>query len=99
MEYFNKLGEANIDIKIRQEPRGVVMEDGMPKRFAGIISTVETSYAFIIRDGLQDLIFSHSTYNNRLEWDKLRYHMRVSFDLAFNYKGPVAENIAKEWLS
>lgn len=96
MELFKQLGSLNIDNRIKQEPRGTVVENGTNKIFLGTVSTLETSYSFITRDSYQDSIFTYVNYNDKDEWENLRYHMRVKFNLAFNFKGPVALNVAKE---
>jgi tetratricopeptide (TPR) repeat protein len=95
-EIFGTLNEANIDTKVKKEPRGIVLEKKIPKRFLGTISTVEASYAFIVRDQYQDWIFTHFLYNNKFDWKKLKSQKRISFELAFNYRGPVALNILEE---
>jgi tetratricopeptide (TPR) repeat protein len=95
-EIFRRLGEANIDIRIKKEPRGAVKEGVMPVRYTGSIQKIESSYGFIIRDGYQDRIFAHCLYTNEEEWKVLKPHMRVSFELAFNYRGPFALNVKKE---
>jgi tetratricopeptide (TPR) repeat protein len=93
---FRTLGEANIDIRIKRQPRGVVKDDRGPLRFTGTVSRIESSYAFIIRDGYQDRIFTYQDFNQEKEWDKLTTQGRVSFQLAFNYRGPCALNITEE---
>ncbi len=96
MKVFNNLGEVNIDIRTKSEPRGIVMENNSPKRYSGVITKVEASYAFINRDVYQDSIFCHSKFTNEKEWTKLRYNKRVTFELAFNFRGPFAINIREE---
>lgn len=95
-EVFKILGDINIDVRVKNEPRGIVKEGDKVKRFSGIISNMQASFAFIIRDEYQDLIFTHLNYNDEKEWIKLTYHKRVSYDLAFNYRGPIAINILPE---
>jgi hypothetical protein len=65
-------------------------------KFTGTISRIESSYAFIIRDGYQDRIFTYQDYNQEKEWLKLRTQNRVSFHLAFTYRGPCALNVIQE---
>ena len=93
---FRTLEEANIDVRIKRQPRGVVKDDCGPLRFTGTVSRIESSYAFIIRDGYQDRIFTYQDFNQEKEWDKLTTQGRVSFQLAFNYRGPCALNITEE---
>ena len=96
IELFQRLSDVNIDSRVKREPRGIVTENDVPKRFAGIVSKIEASYAFIIRDEIQDAIFTYSAHNDPNEWNKLSYHKRVKFDLGFNYRGPYALNVSLE---
>jgi cold shock CspA family protein len=68
----------------------------VPSRYKGTIHSIESSYGFIIRDGYQDRIFTYHRHNDTDEWKKLKTQMRVSFELAFNYRGPIALNVRKE---
>lgn len=95
-EIFRKLGEAHIDARIKKEPRGVVVENDKPVRFTGTVSNIEASYGFIVRDGLNDRIFTHVRYSKSIQWQKLKPHKRVSFELGFNYRGPCAINLWSE---
>jgi tetratricopeptide (TPR) repeat protein len=93
---FRSLGQANIDIRTKIQPRGVVKDDRGPLRFTGTVSRIESSYAFIIRDGYQDRIFTYRDFNQEKEWDKLTTQDRVSFQLGFTYRGPCALNVMEE---
>jgi tetratricopeptide (TPR) repeat protein len=95
-DIFKRLGDINIDSRTKNLPRSKVLENNAPKRFSGIVSVKQSTYAFIIRDELQDNIFTHQSYNGEKEWDSLSYHKRVIFDLAFNYRGPVATHVRNE---
>jgi len=95
-ELFQRLSDVNIDGRIKGKPRGIVSENDTPKRFTGIVSKIEASYAFIIRDEIQDAIFTYSSDNDPNEWTKLSYHKRVKFTLGFNYRGPYALNVSLE---
>ena len=95
-EIFKKLAELNIDTRIKKEPRGVVKVGDVPSRYKGTILTMESSYGFIVRDGYQDRIFTHCLYTIKDEWKHLEPQIRVSFELAFNYRGPIALNIRRE---
>ncbi len=96
LEVFRKLGEAHIDSRIKKEPRGVVKENNRPVRFTGTVSNIEASYGFIIREGLNDRIFTHVRYSEPTQWQKLKPNRRVSFELGFNYRGPFAINVRGE---
>ncbi len=93
-QIFYQLGKARLDIRIRQKPRGKVYKDKKLVEFNGIISRKEANYAFITRDKFQDSIFTHRKYNEN--WESLMPDMRVNFNLAFNYRGPFAQNVSEE---
>ena len=93
LRIFQRLGNVNIDSRVKHFVRGLVMENNDVKRMSGMVLNVETTYAYIIRDGLQDKIYSYASLTEEKEWNKLRYHTRVTFDLGFNYYGPIAQNI------
>ncbi len=96
LKIFNYLKNQNIDNRIKQNVRGVVKENGKVKLFSGVISRLETSYAFIIRDEKQDRIFTHISQNNYDEWKNLSTGRRVVFNLTFNYRGPQALKVCLE---
>lgn len=93
---FRKLGEVNIDNRDKKKPRGKIMKDGAAMKFLGTIQKMEASYAFIIRDGWNDKIFTPKNLSDEREWRNLKPARRVSFELSFNYKGPVALNVRLE---
>jgi len=95
-QIYRKLNEVNIDLKIKQEPRGIIYENNAEKRFSGYISKVELSYGFIVRDQYQDEIYTHNRYSDEVIWNMLKYHKRITFNLAFNFHGPIAINIQEE---
>lgn len=63
--------------------------------YHGIINSLEASYGFLFRDEFQDRIFTHK-YHSKEYWHDLSFHKRVIFNLAFNYRGPIAINIRPE---
>lgn len=96
LKIFNYLKNQNIDNRIKQNVRGVVKENGKIKLFSGVISRLEASYAFIVRDKKQDRIFTHISQNNYDEWKNLSTGRRVVFNLTFNYRGPQALKVCLE---
>jgi len=96
LEVFNSLKNQNIDSRIKQKLRGIVKEGGKLKIFSGVISGLESSYLFILRDERQDRIFSHKSQDEKNIWQNLSTGRRVIFNLAFNYRGPQAFNISLE---
>ena len=97
MQLFAKLADAPVDIKLKKGSRAPVVDGNeIPVRFLGTVSRVESSYAFIIRDGPQDRLFAHCLSSEPLFWNMLRMQLRVTFEIAFNYRGPVVVNLQPE---
>lgn len=97
-QYFQELSKASISPSIRSKPRAKIRDNGSLVRFKGSISTIESQYGFIKRDGTGDDIFYYKFENLTSErnWDNLTKHKRVSFNIAFNFKGPIAVNVRIE---
>lgn len=95
-EFFNILRNLHIDNRVKKELRGILKDDEKIERFSGTVTKIENSYCFILRDGIQDSIFSHITSNDRKEWSKISVSRRVVFSLAFNFRGPQAIKILLE---
>lgn len=91
-EIFEYLGSVNIDSTAKQKPQEISKKNDQIIRYEGVISRLEANYCFIIRDTFQDTVFSHKKFNKKI-WHELRTSKRVSFQLAFNYKGPFALDI------
>jgi tetratricopeptide (TPR) repeat protein len=95
-EIFKNLSDANIDIRLKREPRGKLKKDRESVRYSGAVTRIEATYGFIQRDGYGDRIFIYRYHNHALEWEKLEFQTRVTFELAFNYRGPVALEVMLE---
>jgi len=95
-EVFRSMSEANIDIRLKRDPRGTFTKESKAIRFSGSISRIETSYGFILRDGLGDRLFMYRYHKHRSNWEELKPQRRVTFELAFNYRGPVALDVMLE---
>ena len=93
---FNRIANANIDMRIKKEPRGIVTANLEKQLFSGIVSRLEASYCFIKRDKYQDTIFSYKTFSEEVDWQSLSFNQRVSFYLAFNFRGAFAVNLSNE---
>lgn len=96
-QIFRYLSDASIDVRIKREPRGILLEDGRPKTFRGVLTKKEYSYGFILCDGTQDLIYSHEIFSVPKTWDGLGVNQRVFFNMGFNYRGAVAMNLQPEY--
>jgi hypothetical protein len=64
--------------------------------FSGKIFKKEAHFTYIIRDGVEDKIYSYHYHSKSDEWNKLNYNKRVVYELAFNYYGAYALNIRGE---
>ena len=95
---YNLLRGTNLDVRIKREPRGVVYDHDLLVDYHGVISALEASYGFVLRDRYQDRIFFHK-YHSKEYWQSFAMHKRVMFNLAFNFRGPVAINIRPETIN
>jgi hypothetical protein len=96
-EIFRSLSEARIDIRVKREPRGIIInEEGKNKKYSGILTKKEYSYGFIMCDGIHELVYCNRLHSIHYIWDKLRANQRVIFELGFNYMGPIAISITSE---
>lgn len=91
---YDTLANARVDPRTRDMPQGVVKStEGKPISFHGTVDWVEASYLFIVRDGANDRIFAHRENSDQEEWLRFKAFTRVSFNLAFAYRGPIAVGI------
>ena len=96
-DHFERLKFANVDVATKNSPRGSVRNSaGEPIEFTGSIIGKESTFAFVRRDRYSDGLFTHKSYNPELDWEALRQGKRVRFNMAFNYKGPVATHLDLE---
>lgn len=95
-DYFRSLRDANVPVIVRQKPRGIVKENNKPIKFFGTISTMEASYGFITRDERNEDVFLSRFSQHISTWEDLYRGKRVKFELAFNYRGPIALKVEDE---
>jgi tetratricopeptide (TPR) repeat protein len=93
---FKRLRDIDIDYRVKNEVRGLVKENNVPIRYSGIVRNLDSTFGFIIRDGFQDVLFAHRAHTNQDVWDTLRGNSRITFELAFTYRGPSAIKIKLE---
>jgi tetratricopeptide (TPR) repeat protein len=96
LDIFKRLSEAKIDGRIKRKARGKVTDETGIIRYTGTVQRLETSYAFIRRDGLNDRVFAHHENSSTEQWRELRPQYRVSFKMAFNYRGAIALDVKIE---
>lgn len=95
-KYFKNLGQAYLNPEVKNLIRGIIVENGNPVIFRGVVTKKEHSFSFINRDGYQDAIFVHIDDVKESIWEKLREGDRVYFEMGFSYRGPRAQNLKKE---
>jgi tetratricopeptide (TPR) repeat protein len=92
---FDSLKTARVDIETKRKPQGLVYSDnGKLEVFKGTISKVEHSFSFLNMDGTQASAFIYRFYDHGFDWDTLHTGDRVIFNLGFNFRGPIAVNVA-----
>lgn len=85
---FAELSEAHVSYEERNLP-------SMPLegRFWGTIVHISGSYGFVRRDGSGDDLYLSPRSVDDADWSILRNGSRVSFRIAFNYKGAMATEV------
>jgi len=91
-EVFDQIGKANVDPEVKYKPRGIISSSGKDTIFTGIIHRKEFSYGLVRRSDFGDVIYFNRHFEEE-NWDNLGTGLPVSFNLAINYKGPVAINL------
>ncbi len=94
-EMFKQLHSAAVPFDLRNSTRGFVAEpNGSQKIFFGRLVSLETTYAFIERDGRGDWVFWHmdDTTDETL-WQRLHEGDRVRFCMGFSFRGARAVEV------
>jgi tetratricopeptide (TPR) repeat protein len=87
---FSMLKEAPLAITHKREVRGAARAKSGPTSYIGDVIRVTETYAFISCKDLADNIFVHLA---EVPCDRLTPHDIVTFNLAFTYWGPIAQDI------
>jgi tetratricopeptide (TPR) repeat protein len=95
-ELFDELAEARVSAPVKRDIKGKVLEGHVASRFSGTVIRREASYALIKSDRHSKTIFAPGGATDVGMWTRLSAHVRVTFELAFNYRGPVAQSIKLE---
>ncbi len=93
LKIFTNLRELHLPFRQKQSSRGIVLDhEGKPLVFYGQIYARQPSFGFIRSDenGLE-MYFSVASDDEAA--DALRVAQRVSYNLAFNLLGPLAQNV------
>ncbi len=88
---FNELSQIPIAPSIKRQPRGFLKKNGKKLKFSGTIKKNELSHGFLMRDTFGDSLY-FDKYNMQID---LLLGDRVSFYVAFTYRGIIAIELQK----
>lgn len=87
-----KLFERLKNISVPAEVRKRLLYP-LPEQFQGKIVKIESSYVFIVRDGVADWIYCHISNVGDDVWNQLTLGARVLFRLSFGVRGASAHSV------
>lgn len=91
---FKSLTFANVDPKIKSTTRGFIKKNDIEfEIYTGEIYSTFSNYGFIKRDQIGDTIYFTLNDNEHTSFEDINRDSRVSFNIGFNYKGPIAVNV------
>jgi tetratricopeptide (TPR) repeat protein len=96
---FRELGSASVPPAVRDHPRGFVERNGIRARFSGTVARIEANFLFVHEEATNQRIFSSRRESVASTFDQLSWGEAVSFELAFNFRGPVACNVERRSIS
>lgn len=89
-EIFSGIENARLDPSIKKAARGIIKDKNEPVVFEGEIFKLFFNYGFIKRNKYGDTIFFNT---HEFDEGNLTNGQPVSFNIAFNFKGPIAINL------
>lgn len=93
-EIFEHTGRARVAPEVKYKPRGIMKNGNGELSFNGTVVRKEITHAIIRRDDFGDMIYCNRIFEEK-NWEKFDSYNRVSFKLAFNYKGALAIEVKK----
>ena len=93
---FSELRRLPVNPTIKRAIRGIILDDGLEKRFTGRVEKKEVDYGFVMRDGTADRVFLHIKNIEEVVWVDLHRATRIAFSLGFNFWGAAATNVTLE---
>ena len=93
---FRQLRRVSANPATKRRVRGVILDNGQEKKFAGSVAHSVAEYGFVIRDGLADRVYLHPNNAEPSIWSRLERGARLTFSIGFNYWGAAAINIDVE---
>lgn len=88
MEKFTRLKLARIPFETKVTIAGRIRENGAVKRFDGVISRLESDYAWVTPYGQPRAIYLHCSQVEQSTWQNYRQGDMLKFAIGFNYMGP-----------
>lgn len=93
-QIFRFLREAPMPFEARMKIKCYLEENNEPIIFNGRLKNKKILFGYIEREGVGDSIFVHQKDNSKESWQSLNETDRVSFNVGFNFSGPIALNVA-----
>lgn len=90
MERFARLKLARVPFETKVAIAGRIRENGAVKSFDGVISRLESDYAWVTPYGQQRAIYLHCSQLDPKAWESYRQGDALQFCIGFNYMGPAA---------
>ena len=90
MERFARLKLARVPFDVKVAIAGRLRENGTGKVFGGVISHLESDYAWVTPDGQPRAIYLHSSQVAANSWQSYRQGDALQFCIGVNYLGPAA---------
>jgi len=88
MEKFARLKLARVPFDTKAAIAGRIRQNGAIKKFDGIISRLESDYAWVTPSGQQRAIYFHSSQVDIKSWQSYQKGDALKFSIGFNYMGP-----------
>ncbi len=89
-DLFVEIVKARLDPAIKRTPKGIIKEKDIPIIYEGEIYKLYFNYGFIKRNKFGDTLYFNLS---DLEYNEYSVGTPVQFNIAFNFKGPIAINI------
>lgn len=89
-EMFREIETAKLDPTIKRAPRGTIKQQNKLIVFEGTIFKLFYNYGFVKRNKYGDTIYFNT---NDIDDFYLKTNQAVTFNIAFNFKGPIAINL------
>ena len=90
-DLFKTLSGAPVSAEAKLDVRGTLRDsNGHARQFNGQVLRLEDSYAWVSRDDDPTALFMHAANADPRVWQSLQPMSRITFEIGFNFRGPVA---------